>query len=94
MEANRYMADQLNSLAVLVRAEWDGDAGVWVATSDDVPGLVAEHASFQALEEMVLELVPILLAENGRLPERHGGFEVPVHIAAHGVSRGRVRIAA
>ena len=25
-----------------VVAEWDGEAKVWVATSDDIPGLVTE----------------------------------------------------
>jgi len=29
---------------VTVSANWDGDAKVWVATSDDVPGLVTEAA--------------------------------------------------
>lgn len=88
------MADRVIDLAVLVQAEWDGEAGVWVATSDDVPGLVVEHADFGKLGAMVIELVPILLAENGRLPEGHGGFDVPVHIAAHALSRGRARVAA
>ena len=34
-----------------VRAEWDEEAKVWVATSDDVPGLVteAEEGGFIAL---------------------------------------------
>ena len=34
--------------ALFVRAEWDEDAGVWVATSDDVPGLVAEADTAEA----------------------------------------------
>ncbi len=38
------------NLAVMVEAEWDGDAGVWVASSDDVPGLVAEHSDFRTLQ--------------------------------------------
>ena len=80
--------------AVLVRAEWDGEATVWVATSDDVPGLVAEHRDFRALQQWVLELVPILLEENGLLPAGHGAFDVSVHIAAQGLSRGRARVAA
>jgi hypothetical protein len=88
------MAARVIDLAVLVRAEWDGEAGTWVATSEDVPGLVVEHSDFRTLQEMVLELVPVLLAENGMLPPEHGAFEVPVHIAAQGISRGRAKIAA
>jgi len=43
-------------LSVQVAVEWDDEAGVWVATSDDVPGLTAEHADFRALQGIVLEL--------------------------------------
>ena len=34
-----------------VKAEWDADASVWVATSDDVPGLVTEAATLERLME-------------------------------------------
>lgn len=34
-----------------IRAEWDDEAQVWVATSDDVPGLVTEAPSIEALVE-------------------------------------------
>ncbi|MDP8995091.1 MAG: DUF1902 domain-containing protein [Pseudomonadota bacterium] len=88
------MAERIVDIAVLVRAEWDGEAGVWVATSEDVPGLVVEHSDFRALQEMVLELVPLLLAENKMLPPEHGTFEVPVHIAAQAISKGRAKVAA
>ncbi len=82
------------NIAVTVKAEWDGEAEVWVATSEDVPGLVAEHREFGKLEAMVLELIPILLEENGMLPEGHGAFDLPVHFAAQALSKGRARIAA
>jgi hypothetical protein len=51
-----------------VRAEWDADAGVWVATSDDVPGLVTEAATLEALHAKLESMVPELLAANGCLP--------------------------
>jgi predicted RNase H-like HicB family nuclease len=41
------------------------EAGVWVATSDDVPGLVAEAESLDALSEKLKVLVPELLDVNG-----------------------------
>ena len=81
-------------LTVNVQAEWDGEAEVWVATSDDVPGLVVQHADFSRLQEMVLELVPLLLAENHMLPDHDADFDVPVQIAAHALSKARARIAA
>lgn len=82
-------------ISVQVVAEWDADAGVWVATSDDVPGLVTEHADFGVLQRNILELVPILLAENGLLPPALDGElmrDVPVHIAAQAVARTRASV--
>ncbi|ROR39632.1 DUF1902 domain-containing protein [Diaphorobacter sp. C33] len=49
----------------LIHAEWDDEAGVWVATSDDVPGLATESASLEALAEKLHHLVPELLEANG-----------------------------
>ena len=50
-----------------VRAQWDSEAGVWVAESDDVPGLVAEAASPNLLREKLRVLIPELLELNGAL---------------------------
>ena len=44
---------------------WDGDAAVWVATSDDVPGLVLEGGSLDALIERARFAIPELLALEG-----------------------------
>lgn len=49
----------------LVTAQWDAEAGVWVATSDDIPGLVTEAPSLDALYARVLNVAPELLDENG-----------------------------
>lgn len=51
-----------------VRAEWDADAGVWAASSDDVPGLVTESETLEALDAKLQTLVPELLEANGCLP--------------------------
>ena len=84
----------MTNLAVLVSAVWDDEAAVWVATSEDVPGLVAEHADFAKLRTMVLDLVPILLVENGMVPHPHDAIELPVHFSAQALTRGHARIAA
>ena len=44
---------------------WDDEAAVWIATSQDVPGLVLESGSFDALLERVRFAVPELLELNG-----------------------------
>lgn len=50
-------------------AEWDADAGVWVASSDDVPGLVTESETLESLDTKLQTLVPKLLEANGCLPK-------------------------
>ncbi len=52
-----------------VRAEWDADANVWVATSDDVPGLVTEAGTLEALDSKLQVMVPELLEANDCVPE-------------------------
>ena len=47
-----------------VRFTWDTDAGVWIAESEDIPGLVLEHSSLDALMKRVRFAVPELLELN------------------------------
>ena len=43
---------------------WDNEAEVWTATSEDIPGLVLESGSFDALLERTRFAVPELLELN------------------------------
>ena len=43
---------------------WDSESSVWIATSDDIPGLVLESGSFDALLERTRCAVPELLKLN------------------------------
>lgn len=47
-----------------VSLDWDPEAGVWIATSEDVRGLVLESGSVDALIERVRFAVPELLELN------------------------------
>ena len=47
-----------------VQADWDSDASVWVATSEDVPGLATEAPTIEALTEKLRNLIPELLEAN------------------------------
>lgn len=51
----------------LVTAEWDDEGEVWVATSDDIPGLVTEAKSLEALLVRVSAVAPELLEDNAHL---------------------------
>ena len=62
---------------------WDEEAGVWVATSEDVPGLVLESGSVDALMEKVRYAVPDLLeiSESSRV--------FPIHFFAEKYAEAR-----
>jgi predicted RNase H-like HicB family nuclease len=47
-----------------VRAFWDKEARVWVATSEEVPGLVTEADTIEKLVEKLKVLIPELLEAN------------------------------
>lgn len=49
---------------------WDSEASVWIATSDDIKGLVLESGSLDALIERVRMTVPELLKLNNQ-PVEH-----------------------
>ncbi len=58
---------------LLVRVEWDEEAKVWVATSDDVPGLATEEFTIENLIQKLKILIPELLKANGM----HTELDVP-----------------
>ena len=67
---------------ITVSAEWDPEAKVWVATSDDVPGLITEADTVEALAEKLSVMVPELLEANGTLVGKVVR-EVPINLIAH-----------
>jgi hypothetical protein len=58
-----------------IRTVWDSEAGVWVAESE-VPGLVAEADSPNALVQKLRTLIPDLLELNGAISDRTASFHV------------------
>lgn len=63
---------------LVVHATWDDEAKVWVAVSDDVPGLATEADSVDALVEKLKIMIPELLDANGR----GDGDEVPFQLVS------------
>jgi hypothetical protein len=51
---------------ITINARWDGEASVWIATSDDVPGLVVEADTWPAMIEEVRLVLPELLELSGQ----------------------------
>ena len=65
--------------SIAVRACWDDDAKVWVATSNDIEGLSVEGATHEELSDKVVAAVADLIELNGidtDLPE------IPVRVKA------------
>ncbi len=42
-----------------IAAQWDDEAEVWIATSEDVPGLCVEASTFDELVELTPELLEL-----------------------------------
>lgn len=62
---------------------WDDEACVWVATSEDVPGLAMESGSVDALIEKVRYAVPELLEITESLRA------LPIHFYAERLAEAR-----
>jgi predicted RNase H-like HicB family nuclease len=54
----------MNLTRFQVEAFWDREAQVWVAESDDVPGLVTEADTIEELTEKLKQIIPELMVAN------------------------------
>jgi hypothetical protein len=61
---------------LLVRADWDPDAKVWTADSDDVPGLSTEAETVEGLMSKLEVMIPELLELNGWPAQDEVPFEI------------------
>ena len=78
--------------AYTVRATWDDEAKVWVAESEDVPGLATEAHTLEALIAKLRVIIPELLEANGALAKRaRGGRDLPIELLAQ--YHERIRLA-
>jgi predicted RNase H-like HicB family nuclease len=51
--------------SIIVHADWDPEAAVWVATTQDLRGLVTEAESIEALRAKLPGMILDLLEEGG-----------------------------
>ncbi len=68
----------INTETIRVMAIWDNEARVWVATSEDAPGLITESETSEKLIQKLKILIPELLEANDML-NKFGGVEIPFH---------------
>jgi predicted RNase H-like HicB family nuclease len=50
---------------IIIHADWDPEASVWVATTQDLQGLVTEADSIESLRAKLPGMILDLLEENG-----------------------------
>ena len=74
----------MKNLSIVVRAFWDDEANVWVATTSDIDGLSVEAESMELLRVKVLDALSDLIELNGETSDLP---EIPVHIVAEQTSR-------
>jgi len=67
--------DDTMARPILIHADWDADAGVWVATTQDMRGLVTEADSIEALRAKLPGMILDLLEENG-VSDRPASIEI------------------
>jgi hypothetical protein len=74
------------SRPITIDARWDDEAGVWLATSADVPGLVVEAETWPSMIEEVRLVLPELLALSGQRQDQLSlTFKAEEHLDVAGV---------
>lgn len=63
-----------------VTAEWDPEGRVWVASSDDVPGLATGADTVELLLQKLKVVIPELLVENGVIPASTGSIRFEIRM--------------
>jgi predicted RNase H-like HicB family nuclease len=65
-----------------IEAFWDSETEVWVAESEDVPGLVTEADTLESLTDKLRNMIPELLHLNNIVPANYDSnitFELISH---------------
>jgi hypothetical protein len=75
------MANSLQRKIFEIQAEWDGEAGAWWCSNDELP-LTTEAPTSEQLVARVLEIAPEIPAENGLAAPDD---EIEVHVIAERV---------
>jgi hypothetical protein len=71
---------------IFIQARWDSEAAVWIATSDDVPGLVVEADTWPSMIEEVRLVLPDMLELSGQANEKLSlTFKAEEHLDLAGI---------
>jgi predicted RNase H-like HicB family nuclease len=84
----------MKNRAYIVNAFWDTEAKVWVATSEDVPGLATEASDIDRLIKKLRVMIPELLEANGLLGRKRGRTVLDLPFEVRAEYRERLRLQA
>lgn len=80
----------MQKLPIDITAEWDPEASVWVATSDDIEGFVMEDATLERLAARIPAVLEDLIELNNvELPEALTEVPFEVHALHAGYATAR-----
>lgn len=68
----------MKSRTYLIQATWDNDAKMWVAESDDIPGVVAEAEDQETLRRKLASLIPEMIDLNNVAVDRTKPLDVVI----------------
>ena len=60
-------------MKIIIQAIWDAEAQVWVAESENVPGLATEADTIEALTVKLHNIIPELLILNNLISKNYSG---------------------
>ena len=60
-------------MKINVQAIWDAEALVWVAESENVPGLATEADTIEALTAKLRDMIPEMLILNNLISKNYSG---------------------
>lgn len=65
-----------------VKVTWDAEASVWYVEETDIPSLIGEDESFDAIGEKIKTLAPELFDLNKHLLPGPAPGSLPIHVMA------------
>ncbi|NET58406.1 MAG: DUF1902 domain-containing protein [Symploca sp. SIO2E6] len=72
----------MSQISCQIGALWDADAKVWIAKSEDVPGLATEADTLEALTKKLRIIVPELLQLNQVIPDDQAST-IAIELTSH-----------
>jgi len=81
------MGGHMKHVSIIVRADWDEEARVWVATSREIDGLAVEADTIEDIKQKVTDAISDLIQLNGLEDFDMDLDDIPVRIMSEQIAR-------